>query len=200
MMTRLKFEALAGQSAIWIIAKAAVALFVTGAAAVFDREGLALAVIIVFMGVTGPTIRLVTMKMSGIYDRIIVSPTSKPRFFMEFSGLWGGAVLLPLIPAIAVVAILTGPAAFIPILAGTALAVTLGTLAGFLSRGLSDAHLAALLVAGLLIAVSLVKTPVAGFFPYASLSAGAYDPAALVSSVVLPVAAAAVLALVVSRS
>jgi len=199
-MMALEFKALAGQSAPWLIVKAVVSLLVVALAALVSREGLALAIIIVFMGVTGPAIRLVTMKMSGIYDRLIVSPVSKPRFFLAFSGLWGVAVLLPLLPAIAVVAILTGPAAIVPVITGTALAVTLGTLAGFLSRGLSDAHLAALLVAGLLIAVFLVKSPVAGFFPYASLSAGTYDSVALVTSCILPVAAAAVLALTVSRS
>lgn len=199
-MMALKFKALAGQSTTWMIVKAAVSLIVVALAALVSREGLALAIIIIFMGVTGPAIRLVTMKMGGMYDRLIVSPASKPRFFFEFSGLWGIAVLLPLLPAIAAVAILTGPAAIVPVLTGTALAIMLGTLAGFLSRGLSDAHLAALLAAGLLIAVTFVTTPVTVFLPYASLSAGAYDPAVLAASLVLPVAAAAVLTLVVSRS
>lgn len=199
-MMALKFRALAGQSIPWLIVKAVVSLLVVALAALVSREGLALAIIIVFMGVTGPAIRLVTMKMSGIYDRLIVSPVSKPRFFLEFSGLWGIAVLLPLIPAIAVVAILTSPAAIVPVLTGTILAVMLGTMAGVLSRGLSDAHLAALLAAGLLIAVTLVTSPLTVFLPYASLSAGAYDPAALVASLVLPVAAALGLALIVSHS
>jgi hypothetical protein len=199
-MMALKFRALAGQSVPWLVVKAVVSVLVVALAALVSREGLALAIIIVFMGVTGPAIRLVTIKMSRIYDRLIVSPVPKPRFFLEFCGLWGIAVLLPLVPAIAVVMALTGPAAMIPVITGTALAVTLGTMAGFLSRGLSDAHLAALLVAGLLIALTLVKTPVAGLIPYVSLLAGTYDPVALVVSVVLPVAAAAVLVLVVSRS
>jgi hypothetical protein len=199
-MMALKFKALAGQSIPWLIIKAGVSLLAVALAALVSREGLALAIIIVFMGVTGPAIRLVTIKMSGIYDRLIVSPVPKPRFFLEFCVLWGIAVLLPLVPAIAVVMALTGPAAMIPVITGTALAVTLGTMAGFLSRGLSDAHLAALLVAGLLIALTLVKTPVAGLIPYVSLLAGTYDPVGLVSGLVLPVATAAFLVLVVSRS
>jgi hypothetical protein len=200
MMTTLAFRALAGQSTIWLVVKAIVSFVVVGLAAFVGREGLALAIIIVFMGVTGPTIRLVTMKMGGTFDRIIVSPVSKPRFFLEFAGLWSGAVLLPLVPSIAVVAILAGPAMIIPVLTGTILAVASGTLAGFVSRGLSDAHLAALLVAGVLIALSLVKTPIAGLFPYAALSSPSPDPAALGITVILPVIAIVVLSLVVSRS
>jgi hypothetical protein len=200
MMRGLEFRALAGQSRIWLILKAAISLIFVTLAAVVGREGLALAIIIVFMGVTGPTIRLVTMKMGGTFDRIIVSPVSKPRFFLEFAGLWSGAVLLPLIPCIAVVAVLLGPATIIPVLTGTILAVVAGTLAGFVSRGLSDAHLAALLVAGVLIALSLVKTPVTGLFPYATLLAASSDPAALCISAILPVIAVIVLFIAVSRS
>ncbi|HTY52087.1 MAG TPA: hypothetical protein VMB35_02715 [Methanomicrobiales archaeon] len=200
MTAGMKFNALAGQSAIWITAKAAVSLSVVGLAGLVSRGGLALAVIIVFMGVTGPTIRLVTMKMGGIYDRILVSPASKPGFFLEFAGYWAVAVLLPLVPAIVAVAILAGPAMIIPVLAGTVLAVTSGTMAGFMSRGLSDAHLAALLVAGLLIALSLVRTPVAGLLPYSVLAAATPPPAALAISAILPVASIALLCVAVSRS
>jgi hypothetical protein len=200
MMTTLAFRSLAGQSTIWLVAKAIVSLIVVGLAAFVGREGLALAIIIVFMGVTGPTIRLVTMKMGGTYDRIIVSPVSKPRFFLIFAGLWCGAVLLPLVPSIAVVAILAGPAMIIPVLTGTVLAVVSGTLAGFVSRGLSDAHVAALLIAGVLIALALVKTPITGLFPYAALVASSSDPEGLASSIIVPVVALIVLALAVSRS
>ena len=118
-----------------------------------------------------------------------MSPVSKSRFFLEFAGLWSGAVLLPLVPSIAIVAVLLGPATIIPVLTGSVLAVVSGTLAGFMSRGLSDAHLAALLVAGVLIALSLVKTPVTVFFPYAALLAASSDPAALGISAILPVIA-----------
>lgn len=199
-MMALKFKALAGQSVPWLIVKAVVSLIVVALAALVSREGLALAIIIVFMGVTGPAIRLVTMKMSGIYDRIIVSPVSKPLFFLEFSGLWGIAVLLPLVPAVAVVAALTGPGMVIPVITGTVLAVTAGTLAGYTARGLSDAHLAALLVSGLLIALSLITTPIAIFFPYNTLSAAVSGFWALAASFVLPAAALVFLGLSVSRS
>jgi hypothetical protein len=198
MMT--DFRALAGQSPVRIIAKAAVSLIVVGLAAFFSREALALAIIIIFTGITGPAIRLITMKMDGTYDRIIVSPAAKPRFFLNFAGLWVIAVLLPLVPAIAVVMIRDGPVTIIPVILGTALATVLGTLAGFVSRGLSDAHLAALVLSGLLIVLTIIRTPAAGFLPYAALSSLSVDPAALITPVILTVIAIAVLALTASRS
>jgi hypothetical protein len=200
MTTALEFRALAGQSRIWLVVKTAISLVVVTLAAFVGREGFALAIIIVFMGVTGPAIRLVTMKMGGIYDRIIVSPVSKPRFFLKFARLWSGAVLLPLVPSIAMVVILAGPAMIILVIEGTVLAVVSGTLAGFVSRGLSDAHVAALLIAGVLIALALVKTPITGLFPYAALVASSSDPEGLASSIIVPVVALIVLALAVSRS
>ena len=196
----MNFRALAGQTPLRIIAKAAVSLLFIGLAAVASREGLALAIMIIFTGVTGPTIRLVTMKMDGVYDRIIVSPTSKARFFFGFAGHWIIAVLLPLIPAVIVVMILKGPVTIIFIILGTVLAVVLGTLAGVMSRGLSEAHLAALLISGLLIPLSLIRTPVAGFIPYTAISVPSSEPAALITAVILPAVAIVGLAIAVSRS
>ncbi len=200
MTTIMNFRALAGQTPLRVTGKAALSLLVVGLAAFVSREGLALAVVIIFTGVTGPTIRLVTMKMDGTFDRIIVSPVVKPRFFLGFAGHWVIAVLLPLVPAIAVVTILNGPVTIIPVLLGTVLAVTLGTLAGFLSRGLSEAHLAALLVSGLLIPLSIIRNPVTVFFPYTAFSSSSSDPAALLPFIILPAVALGILALAVSRS
>jgi hypothetical protein len=198
MMT--DFRVLAGQTPLRIIAKAAISLIVVGLAAFFSREGSALAIIIIFTGVTGPAIRLITMKMDGTCDRIIVSPVAKPRFFLTFAGLWIIAVLIPLVPAIAVVTILEGPVTIIPVILGTALATVLGTLAGFVSRGLSDAHLAALVLSGLFIVLTVIRTPAAGFIPYTALSSLSPDPVSLAAIAILPVVAIAILALTVSRS
>jgi hypothetical protein len=200
MTMMMNFSALAGQTPFRVIGKAAISLLIVGLAALVSREGLALSIMIIFTGVTGPTIRLVTMKMDGIYDRIIVSPLSKPRFFLGFAGYWVIAVLLPLVPAIAVVTILNGPVTIIPVILGTVLAVALGTLAGYLSRGLSEAHLAALLISGLLIPLSIIRTPLAAFLPFMVISSFPPGPAAFVLIVLLPAVALFVLALAVSRS
>jgi len=200
MTTRMNFSALARQTPFRVIGKAALSLLVVGLAAFVSREGLALSLMIIFTGVTGPTIRLVTMKMDGIYDRIYVSPLSKPRFFLGFAGYWVVAVLLPLVPAIVVVMILNNPVTIIPVILGTVLAVALGTLAGFLSRGLSEAHLAALLVSGVFIPLSIIRTPLAAFLPFTAISSSAPQPAAFVLIVILPVVALVVLILAVSRS
>ena len=200
MTTMMNFQALAGQSPFRVIGKAALALIVVVLAAFVSREGLALAIMIIFTGVTGPTIRLVTMKMEGTFDRIIVSPFSKPRFFLGFAGYWVIAVLLPLAPALVVVMILNNPFAFIPVILGTVLAVALGTLAGFLSRGLSEAHLAALLVSGVFIPLSIIRTPLAAFLPFTAISSSSSDPAVLLPFIILPAVALGILALAVSRS
>ena len=198
MMT--EFKALAGQTPFRIIAKAGLSLLFVGLATLVSREGLALSILIIFTGVTGPTIRLVTLKMDGLYDRIIVSPASKSRFFFKFAGFWTVAVLLPLIPAMVAVIIPQGPATIIPIISGTVLAVLVGTLAGVVSRGLSEAHLAAILTSGLLIVFSIINTPVATYVPFTALSSAAFEPALLVLPFILLVIAGVTLALTVSRS
>jgi len=194
------FRALAGQSSVRVIAKAALSLVMVGIAAFFSREAFVLAIIIIFTGVTGPAIRLITMKRDGTYDRILVSPVSKPRFFLEFAGLWTIAVLLPLVPATAVVMLYDGPVTLLAVITGTVLATVSGTLAGFVSRGLSDAHLAALALSGLLIVLTVIRTPAAAFLPFAALSFPPSDPAALPALAILPAVAAVLLAAAVSRS
>lgn len=194
------FPVLAGQSRIRSVVKAAVSLLVVGLAAFVSREGPALAILVIFLGVTGPTLRLVTMKMDGIYDRILVSPVSKVRFFLAFTGLWSIAVFLPLVPAVAIVASISGPAMIVPAVLGTILAVALGTLAGSMARGLSEAHLAAILLSVLMAILSFVKTPAAYFLPFASLSSGSADVLAFAASLLLTVTVVLLSAGIVSRS
>jgi hypothetical protein len=200
MTVMTDYRALAGQSPVRVVAKAAISLVMVGLAAFFSREAPALAILIIFTGVTGPAIRLVTMKMDGTYDRVIVSPAAKARFFLAFAGLWVIAVLLPLVPAIMVVMVRDGPVTLIPIILGTVLAAVLGTLAGFVARGLSDAHLVAIVLSGLFIVLTVIRTPVAVFLPSAALSSLSSEPAALIIPVILPVIAIAVLGLAASRS
>jgi hypothetical protein len=200
MTLMVVFRALAGQTPLRIIAKAGISLLVVLLAILFSRGGSALAIIIIFTGVTGPTIRLVTMKLDGTFDRIIVSPVSKPWLFLTFAALWVIAVIIPLLPAITVVALFQGPVSIIPVVTGTILAVTLGTIAGFLAHALSDAHLAALFLAGLLIPLSLFRTPAAVLLPFTALSYPPAEPAGLLLSAILPLAGIVILVVVTSRS
>ena len=192
------FKALAGQSASRVAAKAVLSVIFVAIAAYFSRGDVALAIIIIFTGVTGPAIRLVTMKMNGTYDRIVVSPGLKSTFFLRFAGVWFIAVILPLVPSIAVVAVIYGSAVIVQAVSGTILAVSLGSIAGIAARGLSEAHLTALFAATVLIFLSFIKTPMTFFMPYTAFSSvlGSWS---LVNSFILPVIAVIVLALVAFR-
>lgn len=132
--------------------------------------------------------------------RILVSPVSKFRFFLTFTGLWSIAVFLPLVPAVVVVAIISGPAMMVPAVLGTVLAVALGTLAGLMARGLSEAHLAAILLSALIAVLSFVKTPAASFLPFVSLTSGSADAPAFAASLILTVGVVFLSAGIVSRS
>jgi hypothetical protein len=200
MTLKTDFRALAGQTTARLLVKVVLLTLIVAAAAFFSRGGIVLGLLIIFTGVTGPAIRLVTMKIDGTFDRIIVSPAVKPVFFLRFAGLWAIAVILPLIPAVILIAILQGPVIIMPFLLGTILAVTLGTFAGFEARGLSDAHLAALFMAGVLIPLSIIRTPASVFLPYTSLASALVDPAGLITSALLPAAGLVILAYATSRS
>lgn len=195
MMT--EYNALAGQAFTRIIAKAALSFLLVVIAAFLAREGIALAMIIIFSGITSPTIRLATMKIAGTYDRIIVSPVSKPAFFLKVAGYFAIAAFIPLVPSIILVMVLANPVIIIPAVTGILLAAALGTVAGIVARGLSEAHLTALLASGLLIVLTAIRTPLTAVNPYYALSSPSYELPALVGPVILPALAAVLLALVV---
>jgi hypothetical protein len=169
-MISIPVRAVAAQTPWRFILKSLVSLFLVAAAAVIHKEGPALALLVIFSGVTSPAIRVMTLKMNGIFDRIRVSPVSRPSVVLVYTGIWSVAAFAALIPAIIVVLYLLDPILLVPLLIGTVLAVTIGTLAGLAAKTLGDAHLYAILAAGLLIIGTLAAGPLSLLFPYSSVS------------------------------
>lgn len=144
-------------------------VLVAGAALV-QKEGLALALLLIFSGVTGPAIRIMTLRTSGIFDRIMVSPVNKPAVFLLYTGIWSTAVLSALVPAVAISLYLLGPALLVPIITGSILAASIGTLSGLAATTLGDAHLYAILATAPLVAGTLIPGPWSLVLPFSSLS------------------------------
>lgn len=144
-------------------------VLVAGAALV-QKEGLVLALLLIFSGVTGPAIRIMTLRTSGIFDRIMVSPVNKPAVFLLYTGIWSTAVLSALVPAVAISLYLLGPALLVPIITGSILAASIGTLSGLAATTLGDAHLYAILATAPLVAGTLIPGPWSLVLPFSSLS------------------------------
>ena len=158
-MIGIPFRAVAAQTPGRFMLKVLSAVFLVGIAAVIHREGLVLSLLVIFSGVTGPALRVMTLKMSGMFDRIRVSPVSKPSAVLVFTGIWSVTVSSSLVPAMVIVLFLQGPALLVPLVTGTVLAVTIGTLAGLGAKSLGDAHLYAILAAAPLIIGTLIRAP-----------------------------------------
>ncbi len=198
-MIGIPFRAVAVQTPWRLMFKALAAVVLVGVAAGIHREGLVLSLIVIFSGVTGPALRVMTLKMSGRFDRIRVSPVSRPSAVLVFTCIWSATVFAALVPAIVIALYLQGPALLIPIATGTVLAVTIGTIAGLGAGSLGDAHLYAILAAALLVIGTLIPGPQALLLPYPSLSMNAISLAPMVSQIGFLILMVLILAGLVSR-
>jgi hypothetical protein len=149
--------------------------------ALVHREGFALALLVIFSGITGPAIRIVTLRTSGLYDRLKASPASKPAMVLGYTGIWSAAVFAALVPAAAIAMALLGPGIILPMGTGTVLAVTIGTLCGLGAKTLGDAHLLAILATVPLIIATIVPGPQTLVLPYSSIAAVPVSPLASLS-------------------
>jgi len=164
------FRAVAAQSSGRFILKSLVSLIFVAIFTVIQKGGLALAMLVIFSGVTGPAIRIVTLRTSGILDRIITTPAHKPSMFLIFTGVWSAAVFAALVPALVILLFQAGPVIMVPVISGTVLAVSIGTLTGIAAKTLGDAHLYAILAAVPLIIGTLLPGPQSLALPYSSMS------------------------------
>ncbi len=182
-MIGIPFRAVAAQTPWRFMLKALSAVFLVGIAAVIHKEGLALSLLVIFSGITGPAIRVMTLKMSGMLDSIRVSPVSRPSAVLVFTGIWSVTVSAALVPAMVIALYLQGPALLVPLITGTVLAVTIGTLAGLMAGSLGDAHLFSILAAAPLIIGTLIPGPQSLVLPYPSMSMNAISLVSMVTQI-----------------
>lgn len=162
-------RAVAGQAPSRFLLKSFLSLVIVAGSALAGREGAALALLVIFSGVTGPALRISSLRLSGVFDRILVSPVSRPTAALYFTGIWGLAVGIALVPAAVVAVSRSGPALIIPLVTGILLAVAAGTFAGLVSDSLAGAHFSAILVSGMLIVAAVVPGPLSPVLPFGSL-------------------------------
>jgi hypothetical protein len=198
-MITVTARAVSAQTLTRFLSKALLSAALVAAAALFGKEGLALSLLVIFSGVTGPALRIVTLRMSGILDRVTVSPVNKPSAALFYTAVWSAMVCLALVPAIVIAVYLLGPALLVRFGIGGILAVTVGTLSGIAAKTLGDAHLYAVLAAVPLILATLIPYSPASILPYASLSANTVSLGSSVVQTGFLVALLMILAGVASR-
>ncbi len=159
-------------------------LFSTGFVAVsalVNREGPALALLVIFSGITGPAIRIMSFRTNGIYDRLIATPAPKPLLVLGYIGIWSAAVFFALLPAIGISMVLLGPVILLPACLGLVLAACIGTICGLAAKTLGDAHFFAVLAAVPLMIGAVLPGPQSLILPYSSIAAASVTLPSFVS-------------------
>jgi hypothetical protein len=178
-MIRTLVMAAAAQTPGRFVIKAVLSAGFVAVSALVHREGFALALLVIFSGVTGPAIRIVSLRTGGILDRLVASPASKPLLVLGYTGIWSAAVFAALVPAVTIGVVLQDYGILVPVSTGTVLAAGIGTLCGLAAKTLGDAHLLAVLAAIPLIISAVAPGSWSLLLPYPSIAAG---PVTLLSS------------------
>jgi len=198
-MIRSLGRAASGQTPTRFLAKTVLSTALVAGAVLVHREGFALSFLLVFSGITGPAVRLMSLRASGMLDRLLSSPAPKPGLVLGYTGFWSISTLAALAPAIAIAGVSAGPPVLVSAVAGSVLASGIGTLCGLLARSLGDAHLLAVSASLPLIAGMVLPGPWSFFLPYAAIATGTFTAPALASQAGLAAGSLILLGGLVSR-
>lgn len=147
-----------------LILKIIIPFFIVFISKKFGFAEVSLIMLIMFATLTGSGINVVKLKISGIYNRIIVSPISKPIFFLKFVAVYTLLYFMQFLPATMLVAA-EKPILIVFIFLSVAMLTALGTLLGIYSRSLGSMHFNATLLILPLIALSMAKTKLSYILP-----------------------------------
>ncbi len=147
-----------------LIFKIIIPFFIVFISKKFGFAEVSLIMLIMFATLTGSGINVVKLKISGIYNRIIVSPISKPIFFLKFVAVYTLIYFMQFLPATMLVAA-EKPILVVFVFLSVAMLTAFGTLLGIYSRSLGSMHFNATLLILPLIALSMAKTKLSYILP-----------------------------------
>ena len=165
----------------------------------YGYASLSLIMILIFTVVTGAGLKIVSLKASKVYDRLLILPVSKQRLFLEYSGGYAGLYSLQLAPAMIAGALYSSGILLLYSVLSIILIVVIGTLVGIHAKSYGEIHLFSLFSVIPLVGLAMMKTPVSYLFPFVFVAYPAFDMLGLVFSLVMILGLVLVLLCDVSR-
>ena len=148
----------------------------------FGMGSFALVMVLIFTIVTGAGLKIVQLKTEGVYDRLIASPLSKPRLFVEMSSMSIGLYMLQLSPTLFLGVYHDGAAVLVFSLLAIAVVVLIGTLVGIHARSFGQIHLNSLITVVPLAALAMVPVSISYLFPFIYISRAVFSVEGMVLS------------------
>ena len=135
----------------------------------FGFGKITLVMLLIFTVITGSGLKIIKLKTSGVYNRLIISPLGKSNLFLEIATITSLFYFIQFIPALFVAAffgdILIIPYSIIAII----IIVFIGILIGIHAKSFGDIHLYSILAFIPLIGFVMVKSNFSLIFPFISI-------------------------------
>jgi len=159
----------------------------------------ALVMIIIFTVCTGSGLKIVSLKSSKVFERLLILPVSKKRLFLEHASIYTVLYSLQLAPAIVVGMMYSSMTILLYVLPSILLVTIIGTLVGLHAKGFGEIHLFSLFTMIPLVGLAMVKLPISYCFPFIFVTYPAFDLLGFFFSLVAILALVLILLVDVSR-
>jgi hypothetical protein len=127
---------------------------------------LSVIMILIFIVITGAGLKIVQLKSSGVYNRLITAPVSKPQVFIEMTILSVGIYTLQFLPTFLVSMYYNNIMILLFLLLSLFIVVPLGILVGIHATSFGQIHLQSLLTVLPLAALAMIPAWVSYLFPF----------------------------------
>ena len=135
----------------------------------FGYGRITLVMLLIFTVITGAGLKIVKLKTSGVYNRLIISPIKKSNLFFEITIVTSFFYFIQFIPALIVTIFYENIMVIIYSFIAILLVVLCGILIGIHAKSLGEIHLYSIIFLIPLIGFTMTNSSFSHIFPFASI-------------------------------
>lgn len=134
-----------------------------------------LVMLLIFTTITGSGLKIVKLKMSKMYDRLLISPLTKNRLFLEIAFITSVIYFVQFLPSLIVAALFEHIFIVIYSFMAILIIVFLGVLTGMHAKSLGEIHLYSIVFLIPLIALVMIPNDITYIVPFAAIYRSQYS-------------------------
>ncbi len=134
-----------------------------------------LVMLLIFTTITGSGLKIVKLKMSKMYDRLLISPLTKNRLFLEIAFITSVIYFVQFLPSLIVAALFEHIFIVIYSFMAILIIVFLGVLTGMHAKSLGEIHLYSIVFLIPLIALVMIPNDISYIVPFAAIYRSQYS-------------------------
>jgi len=128
-----------------------------------------LVMLLIFAVITGSGLKVIKLKTSGIYNRLIISPFKKSSLFSEIVIITSFFYFLQFIPTLIIASLYDSFLIILYSLIAIFIVVLIGTLIGIHAKSLGEIHLYSIIFLIPLIALTMINNSFSYILPFAAI-------------------------------